>query len=351
MPKRAKPTDASANIAICDIGRTSARMCRRDDPLDEARIDGLPTSDFTGPSPMLDLLSALFDRTKIPREGATLYLSVPASVAGDTAVFPQMPAPGGAEGEWRFSIKKLKDELGLGDIFPVNDVVALGMALPEVLRTDHYELIGPGIQRTNYPFVILAARSGVGGGGFVVDRTGGMIPIQGEGGHLGLTPSSDPEHQVLHHLRDIYRKQRRRDLLSITGHDVLSGPGSLALYEAVMRYREVEVEAPREARDISRMAKSGGPEGEIARLTIEMWCRFFGSLARNLTLAYGAFGGVYLAGPLANDFLSRGSGWEAFHQNFEIGGPSPGYLSSIPRVLITHPNPYLRGLARLGSVI
>jgi glucokinase len=83
----------------------------------------------------------------------------------------------------------------------------------------------------------------------------------------------------------------------------------------------------------------------LAEETVQRFCAILGSVCGDFALAYGAAGGVYLAGgvaPRLADALNGGG----FRAAFEDKGRFAGYLAAIPTRLVTHPYLALLGAAR-----
>ena len=76
-----------------------------------------------------------------------------------------------------------------------------------------------------------------------------------------------------------------------------------------------------------------------------MFFAMLGTTAGNVTLGFGAQGGVYIAGgivpKLADAFAASG-----FRARFEDKGRFSAYLAAIPAYVITYPVPAFLGLAR-----
>jgi glucokinase len=85
----------------------------------------------------------------------------------------------------------------------------------------------------------------------------------------------------------------------------------------------------------------------LARTTLDLFCALLGALAGDLALAFGARGGVFVAGGIA----PRIAGYLAasqFRARFEAKGRLSGYTAAIPTRLIVRPDPALVGLAVLA---
>jgi glucokinase len=113
---------------------------------------------------------------------------------------------------------------------------------------------------------------------------------------------------------------------------VLSGPGLLNLHRALAQVsdRQASFDAPE---DISRAALEDGHADALE--TLNLFCEMLGSAAGNFALAYGARGGVYLAGgilPKIRDFLIE----SRFMDRFIGKGDMRPFLEAIPVNLIEH---------------
>jgi glucokinase len=69
-----------------------------------------------------------------------------------------------------------------------------------------------------------------------------------------------------------------------------------------------------------------------------------------LALAYGARGGVYIAGGIAPRFVKELEA-SAFRERFDDKGRLSPYLKAIPCWLITHPNTAFLGLETMAQAL
>ena len=337
-----------ANIRIlCDLGRTRIRLALANDDLrtgvHEQLAADVPAEDEGHP---LILALRNFARERgVALKGASLIISVPTAVMDDNVQIPLAHEYHDRHSPWSFSREQLRGELGLRSVAAMQDMFAIGLALPILVPSGGYELVGSGVPAHGAPVVITAIRTGLGALGLVtipdIQAEPGeepTQPIQSEAGFMGLTPTSAEEHDVMHALREDFAGEA--DRLTILAHDVLSGGGIVRLHRAVAKVFGAEISPSTLSMDLVREAAQNGER------TIRIWSLFFGSYARNLALTFGARGGLYIAGQIAKDYLALESSKQAFLQNFGYGGPFPGYLKNIPCALLEHPNPYLIGLTR-----
>ena len=130
-----------------------------------------------------------------------------------------------------------------------------------------------------------------------------------------------------------------RDVRERYGHcsaeRLISGPGLTVLHSALHEGEELP------ATEIGRRADAGD---QATGETFEVFFRLLGTVAANLALTLGAFGGVYIGGgiiPRQADRFAR----SGFRERFEAKGRYRDYLQSIPTYLITCDNPTITGLS------
>ncbi len=162
-----------------------------------------------------------------------------------------------------------------------------------------------------------------------VDRR--WISLAGEGGHVDFAPNSEEEDQILAVLR--------QELGHVSAERVLSGPGLVNLYRAIVisDARLPEKLAPK---DIT--ARALADSCTDCRRALSLFCVIMGRFGGNLALNLSTFGGVYIAGGIVPRFMEffKASGFRAA---FEDKGRFKDFLQDIPVYMITHPQPGLLG--------
>lgn len=233
--------------------------------------------------------------------------------------------------DWSFSIEQLRTELGLERLVVLNDFTALALSLPQ-LQADERRQIGGGRERAGRPIALLGAGTGLGVSGLV--RCGnGYAPLEGEGGHVTLAASTPREAELIAVLAARFGH--------VSAERALSGPGLVALHDAI---RQLAGAAPLalEANEISAQAIAAScPWCSEA---LQVFCAMLGTVAGNLALTLGAFGGVYIGGgivPKLGDFFDHSD----FRRRFEQKGRFSDYLARIPCYVILAEYPALRGAA------
>lgn len=240
---------------------------------------------------------------------------------------------------WAFSIRGLRQNLGLQRLLVLNDFTALALALPS-LRSDELHRLGghepTGVARggPRAPLALLGAGTGLGVSGLLPATDGRWLPLAGEGGHVTLAACDEAEAAVLHLLRARFGH--------VSAERVLSGPGLSNLAWAAATLRGLS--APRfEPAAVIDGARAGDPDCQSA---VQWFCAFLGSVAGNLALTLGARGGVYIGGGIAPRLMPelRAS---SFRERFEGKGRLSQYLAPIACWVIDSPvSPALLGAAR-----
>lgn len=230
---------------------------------------------------------------------------------------------------WAFSIKQMKANLGLNHLEVINDFTAVSMAIPMLSESDVLQF-GGGKARKDKPIAVYGAGTGL-GVAHLVPVNQRWISLPGEGGHVDLAPNSDEEHSILQVLR--------AEVGRVSAERVLSGPGLVNLYRAIVKADQRQPEALK-PQDITERALADSCTD--CRHALSLFCVMMGRFGGNLALNLGTFGGVYIAGGIVPRFLAffKASGFRAA---FEDKGRFREYVQEIPVFMITHPQPGLLG--------
>ena len=113
---------------------------------------------------------------------------------------------------------------------------------------------------------------------------------------------------------------------------VLSGPGLIALHEAIHGERLERSE------DIT-----SDPDDPRSAATLAQFFRFLGSASAELALVTGAYGGLYIAGGIVPSVIEP-MRQSDFRARFEDKNRYSDYMRAIPTWVITDPYPGLSGL-------
>jgi len=231
---------------------------------------------------------------------------------------------------WSLSERELLG-LGFAKARLLNDFLALALAIP-LLEPKDMRKIGPDIAgEKGMPIAAIGPGTGFGAALLLPAQSGLPVAVATEGGHASLAPDDDVEIEILKFLS--------REFGHVSLERVLSGPGLINLHRALAA---IEGRAPEnvEAPEIT----SGALAGEEPYLaTVKRFAAMLGAAAGNFALAFGAQGGIYIAGGIAPSILPLlESG--AFRARFEDKGRFRSYLAAIPTAVVVHTD-----LAFLGA--
>lgn len=126
---------------------------------------------------------------------------------------------------WAFSIAEMKKNLGFSHLEIINDFTAVSMAIP-MLKKEHLIQFGGAEPVEGKPIAVYGAGTGLGVAHLVhVDKR--WISLPGEGGHVDFAPNSEEEAIILEILR--------AEIGHVSAERVLSGPGLVNLYRAIVK--------------------------------------------------------------------------------------------------------------------
>lgn len=231
---------------------------------------------------------------------------------------------------WQISERELL-ESGFERARLVNDFAALAIAIDNVPLEELLWLGGPRESLPHATTVVLGPGTGFGVAALVRDR-GTQAIATTEGGHVAFAPCDDEEMEVLRVLR--------RQFARVSVERILSGPGLASLHQA-LAVVDGRMQEPLEAAEINRRARAGD---ESCLRTTKRFCAILGSVAGDYALAYGARGGVCIAGGVAEKMADLIIASE-FRQRFEDKGRFTAYAQGIPTWLLNSTDAALIGAA------
>ncbi len=315
---------AAERFLVADIGGTNARFALAGpDGIDGVRI--LPCADYPSLEAAAEASLAQEKPAERPRRGA---FAVASPITGDIIRMTNLP--------WEFSVRGVRDALGLERLEVVNDFTAVALSIPELGPDDRVQ-VGEGAPKEGGPIGVLGAGSGLGVSALIPGASG-WTALSTEGGHVTMAPISDREGAVLAQLRKRYEH--------VSAERLLSGPGLVNLYESLCLIDGREPQRLTAAQVSEAGLARDNPHAEEA---LEMFCAMLGTVAGNLALSLGATGGVYIAGGIVPRMLPFFT-HSRFRKRFVEKGRMRDYLGPIPTYVVTHPLPAFLGLrAKAGS--
>ena len=226
--------------------------------------------------------------------------------------------------DWHFSRRALREALRLESLDVLNDFEALAYALP-VLDDTQLLPIGPGRPRAGAAKAVIGPGTGLGVG--VLAPVGdGWQALASEGGHVTLPACTDTEAELIRRARD--------ELGHCSAERLISGPGLARLH------RLLHGGPPLPAEALGALIEAGEP---AARASLETLFLFLATVASDLALTVGAWGGIYIGGGIVPRYrqLFLASGFRA---RFVAKGRYQPLLENTPTWLIVARNPTLLGL-------
>tara|TARA_E500000331_G_scaffold357629_1_gene420077 strand:- start:6690 stop:7634 length:945 start_codon:yes stop_codon:yes gene_type:complete len=208
-----------------------------------------------------------------------------------------------------------------------NDLQAAALGLP-FLKDEDSRPLGKNRNKpdTTQPLALITVGTGLGISGYFPGDSGNFV-LATEGGHATLPATTDAELKIIQALAKRFGH--------VSGERVLSGSGLVVLYEVMTR-----ANAPDPADIVD-----GALKGDLIKIEVlKQFCSFIGSVAGNLALTYGAWGGVFVGGgvpPRFADFLVQ----SPFRERFEAKGRFRSDLQDVPTRLILRGDIALLGLA------
>jgi glucokinase len=307
---------------IGDIGGTNARFAIAEGgkyrQLRQVEVEGYPTLHDA----IADYLGALPPAERANLAGA---LAIAGPVLGDRISL--------TNAAWSFSVEELKRKLGLAALVVVNDFAANAYAIPH-LTTEQKFVIGPDIAHPQGNIGVVGPGTGLGMSS-LIPHGGEWTLVAGEGGHATLAASTEEEFAIIQMLWKRWNH--------VSAERVLSGAGLVNLYEALCALRGIEPLMLSPA-DVTRRAMD--KSDDICVRAFARFCEFLGSVAGDLALSIGAFGGVYITGGILPRFKEALAA-SAFRRRFESKGRFAAMLAKMPTWLILEELPGLIGLANM----
>lgn len=315
--------NASELVAV-DIGGTHARFAIATIALGQVLSLSEPTTLLTRDYASFNTSWEAFGRSlnrPLPRAAS---IAVACPVTSDVLKLTNNP--------WIIRPATLQAELGLDQLFLINDFAAMGHAVSQLGAHDVRHLAGPN---TPLPAkgIITIIGPGTGFGVAHVLRLGvNSHVIASEGGHIDFAPLDSLEDAILVHLRKRYRR--------VSVERIVSGPGLANIYEALAA---IEGRAVQTGDDKSLWSRAIAGTDNLASAALSRFCLSLGAIAGDLALAHGANAVVITGGigPRIADLLPH----SGFIDRFTAKGRFERMMANIPVKLITHPQPGLLGVA------
>lgn len=310
---------------VADIGGTNARFALFSVEHGVHRQIVLPCADY---DEILGAIKAYLSMVGEPdiKEAA---IAIATAIVGDAVKMTNH--------HWSFSIEALKQKMALDKLIVKNDFTALALSIPKLDAKDFVQVGGVTDGTLKTPLGVVGAGTGLGVSGLI--PCGDIwIPLEGEGGHVTVSPGNNREVEII---QSCWKKYPH-----ISAERLVSGMGLQNLYNAICETGGVEPErfTPSE---ISVLGISNA-DPRCAE-ALDIFCGLLGSVAGDLALTLGAYRGVYIGGgiiPQLGSYFEQSS----FRERFEAKGRFRHHLEQVPVFVITTENPALHGIGEAFSL-
>ncbi|MEO8075685.1 MAG: glucokinase [Acidobacteriota bacterium] len=279
-------------LLVGDIGGTKtdlAAFALRDDPRHPVVRTEYQSSGY---SSLVAMVREFVGANQLTVNRAVFDVAGP--VFGGSAKVTNLP--------WVLAEVDLARELGLKSVRLLNDLEAIGRAVP-ALGPDDLHTLHPGSPVARGSIAVVAPGTGL-GEAYLTWGERGYHAFPSEGGHADFAPTTDVQTSLLTWLR------ARWDHVSV--ERVCSGPGILNIYRFLRDQGSIK-EAPElvaqmvsdedAPRVIGEAAIRQPNPDPLSAAALDLFVAIFGGEAGNLALKVLSTGGVYLAGGIPQRVL------------------------------------------------
>ena len=226
---------------------------------------------------------------------------------------------------------------GISNARILNDFEAAAWSLANINDADISCLQGER-KLVEKPRVILGPGTGLGVGALVY-RGSEPVVVQGEGGHVRLSPGSSEELEIFMALGETWPQVKMGSGHAVEAEAVLSGTGLPKFYKAISNVMGVHSD-PKNTGEIFRSARSR--DDALAVKAIDYFTQYLGEIAGDMGVTFAAKGGVFLTGGVltANPWIFE---TPLFLDAFNSGGRHSYYRRSLPVFVYSNPHFGLNG--------
>ena len=245
---------------------------------------------------------------------------------------------------WRIDEASISAEFHIPQVRLINDFQAVAYGI-EALESSDLVTLQAGVPQECGVRAVIGAGTGL-GEGFMVWQGGYYQAFPSEGSHADFAPGDALQIELLRYLATRYGH--------VSYERLVSGPGLVDIFEFLCAGRgqqaTVELQSAMKSGDpaaaISDCAMGG--RDDLAVSALDLFVRVYGAEAGNLALKVLARGGVYIAGGIAAQIMSKMKDGE-FVRAFADKGRFAGLLRDIPVHVVLNPKVGLMGAARVAE--
>ena len=279
-----------------------------------------------------------------PRQIEVACFGVAGAVTENVARLTNVP--------WLVDIRAVAERSGLPRCLLLNDLEALGYAIP-VLEPDELAVLQQGVSSADGNAAVIAAGTGL-GEALLHNVDGRFVPAASEGGHADFAPHTAREIRLLQALMKIF------DQVSV--EHVVSGPGLVNVYQfthdafgSAPSFTPSTVVPSRLCPGVGLVRDPADLPARISQSALERRCPLcmeameifieaYGAEAGNLALRYVATGGVYIGGGIAPKIMPAMES-VPFLDAFRAKGLMRDLVATVPVSVILNDDAGLMGAA------
>ena len=216
-----------------------------------------------------------------------------------------------------------------------NDHEALAHSLPNLTAAECHQ-IGGGVPLQHATKAVIGPGTGLGVAALVSSQAA-WAAVSGEGGHSSFAVEDAEEFALFARVQ--------KEFGHVSAERLVSGPGLSRTYDILC---EIIGQPPTGLTAAEIVGRAKGEADPLAARTVDLFGRWLGRFAGDIALAFGARGGVYIAGGIPPRILSNLT-LGSFRKSFETKGRMTDYMKSIPVYVIVVDDAGLKGAAALLS--
>ncbi|OQW92283.1 MAG: hypothetical protein BWK78_02150 [Thiotrichaceae bacterium IS1] len=205
--------------------------------------------------------------------------------------------------DWQFTIRELRELLTANYVEVLNDMPALGYAIPKLAESDLVSFNPNVSAEKGNRAVSLATGTGLGELLLYRDRSGDFLPSPSEGGHANFAPRDNWGLEFLTHLYSQFSPP-------ISWEKVISWSGLQSIYGYLKDrkgVKETDAVKNRLNREIPHevILDMANQNDELCQQSLKCFASLYGAGVGDLALRTLAVNGVYIGGGMVQDILKK----------------------------------------------
>ena len=245
---------------------------------------------------------------------------------------------------WNIDTRQLGEDLGIGQVFLINDLEAEAYGLA-ALKEQDLATIYPGNAHVKGNAAIIAPGTGLGEAGLYWDGAA-LHPFATEGGHTDFAPRTPFDWELLQYLQAKHGH--------VSWERVVSGIGICNIYNFLRdgKHREEPdwLKEKMKVQEQGAVIGAGAQEDcPICVETLEVFVRYLAVETSNLAMKLNATGGVFIGGGILPKIWNKNL-QAIFLEHFLRVGRLRPLIEAVPVYLVLNTRAVLLGAAYYGKI-